>query len=73
MSAKSKKKRNKRYSGVDASLDKPIITKVSAVNRTKLGQWWFDRKKVLKPIIITIGVVILVIWLILELVRIASS
>lgn len=71
--AKSKKKRNKRYQGSEASLERPVVVKVSAANRNKLAQWWFDHKKIAKPVLIGGGVVILVIGLIIELVRIVGS
>ncbi|MGH7218354.1 MAG: hypothetical protein ACREGE_02845 [Candidatus Microsaccharimonas sp.] len=73
MSNKAKKKRNKQYRGADAALIKPSITRISAANRSKVGQWWFEHKKIAKPIIITAVVIILVVWLILELVRIATQ
>lgn len=73
MANKQKKKRNKQYKGADAALTRPAITKISAVNRSKFGQWWFDRKKVLKPILIGAGVVAVIIWLIFELVRITTN
>ncbi len=73
MSNKVKKKRNKQYRGADAALTKPSITRISAANRSKLGQWWFEHKKIAKPIIITVVVIIVVVWLILELVRIATQ
>lgn len=72
MANKVKKKRNKQYRGTDAALTKPVVTRISAANRTKLGQWWFDRKRILKPVLITAAIIIAVIWLILELVRIAN-
>lgn len=70
---KQKKKRNKVYSGADASTSRPVITKVAAVDRSKLGQWWFDRKKFLKPTLITSGVALIIIWLIFELIRIVNG
>lgn len=73
MANKAKKKRNKQYRGADAAMTKPSVTRISAVNRSKLGQWWFDRKRILKPVLITSGIIILVVWLILELVRIATQ
>jgi len=73
MANKQKKKRNKQYQGVDAAVTRPNVTKVSAVNRTKVGQWWFDRKKILKPVLITSGVVIIIVLLIIELVRVTTS
>ena len=73
MANKVKKKRNKQYTGIDAALTKPSVTRISAANRSKIGQWWFERKRVLKPVLITAAIVIVVIWLILELVRIANQ
>jgi K+-transporting ATPase A subunit len=71
--AKQKKKRNKVYSGVDAAITRPIVTRISAANRTKIGQYWFDHKRILKPVIITSAIVIAVIILIVELVHIIAG
>lgn len=73
MANKPKKKRNKQYSGVDAAMTKPSVTRISAANRSKAGQWWFERKRILKPVLITTAIVVGVIWLIFELIRIASN
>lgn len=73
MANKQKKKRNKVYRGVDAALDRPVVTRISAANRSKVGQWWFDNKRVAKPILIISGVVFAIIWLIAELIRIAAG
>lgn len=72
MANKQKKKRNKQYTGVDAAISKPVVTRMTAANRSKLGQWWFERKKILRPILIGVGVVLLIVWLIFELVRIVN-
>jgi hypothetical protein len=71
--AKHKKKRNKVYTGVDAAITKPIITKISAINRNKPAQWWFDHKTIAKPILITSGVVIVVIVIIVEIIKIVTG
>ena len=73
MANKTKKKRNKQYRGADAALTKPSVTRISAANRSKFGQWWFERKRILKPVLITVAIAIGVSWLILELIRIASN
>jgi len=73
MANKQKKKRNKVYSGVDASIDKPVVTRISAVHRSKPKQWWFDNKRVAKPVLIISAIVFAITWLIVELVRIASG
>ena len=66
---KQKKKRNKVYRGADASITKPVVTRISAANRNKPQQWWFEKKRIAKPILIAAGIVAAVIWLIYELVR----
>lgn len=72
MANKTKKKRNKPYRGADAAMTRPSVTRISAANRSKLGQWWFEHKRIAKPIIITVAILSGVTWLIIELVRIAS-
>ena len=70
---KHKKKRNKVYSGADAAITRPIVTHISAANRNKVSQWWFDRKAFLKPILITSAIVIFVLLLVLELIRVVNG
>ena len=71
--AKNKKKRNKIYTGENAAVTKPIITRIEASNRSKLSQWWFEHKTTLKPIIKTVSIAILVIIFVVEIIRIASG
>lgn len=73
MANKPKKKRTKQYRGVDAAITKPSVTRISAANRSKLGQWWFERKKILRPTLIAIAVIIGITWLIFELIRITTQ
>jgi len=63
--AKQKKKRSKKYSGIDAASKRPSVTKITAANRSKTSQWLFDRKSLLKPAGIAL-VIILIIVLILS-------
>lgn len=70
---RNKKKRNKVYTGADAAVTKPVITKLSAIDRSKIGQWWFDHKKAAKPILITTGVILIIIILVVEVIRIATG
>ena len=67
--AKQKKKRNKSYTGVDAKVYRPSVTRVTAENRNRIQQWWFDNKRFAKPILIAAGVVLVVAWLLFELFR----
>jgi hypothetical protein len=71
--AKNKKKRNKVYTGVDAALTKPVITHISAVNRSKPAQWWFEHSKTVKRVLITVGLVLILVLVIIEIVRIATG
>lgn len=71
--AKQKKKRNKQYQGAGASMSRPVVTRINAANRNKLQQWWFEKKRIAKPVLIASGVVVLVIWLVFELVRIVTN
>lgn len=58
----SKKKRNKPYRGAGAATTKPSVTRVTAVNRNPVHQWWVDHQRVAKPVAIAggIGAVIIV-------------
>ena len=71
--AKQKKKRNKQYQGAGASVTRPIVTRISATNRNPLQQWWFEKKRIAKPVLIASGVVILIVWLVFELIRIVTN
>lgn len=66
--AKRKKKRNKVYQGSDAKIQQPTVIRMEAANRNKLSQWWFEKKRVAKPVLIASAVVTLLVWFIVELV-----
>lgn len=65
--AKQKKKRNKAYRGTDAKNAHPSIVRLEAANRSKLGQWWFEKKRLIRPIAIAAFVIGLLAWLVIEL------
>lgn len=71
--AKQKKKRTKKYTGQDAAVTRPTITRVTAVKRNKAQLWWLERRRFLRPTLITIAVAAAIIWLVIELVRVASG
>ena len=70
---KNKKKRNKVYAGADAAMVRPNITRIEAVNRSKIGQYWYDHKKTFKPLIRVALIVIFVIIIVVEIIRIATG
>ena len=71
--AKQKKKRNKVYTGANASVTKTTVTRVTAENRNKLQQWWLEKKRFTKPALIAGGVGVVVIWLLVELIRAVTN
>ena len=71
--AKQKKKRNKIYTGTEAAITRPVITRISAANRSKIGQWWFDHKKALKPILIVAAVVAFIIIIVIEIIHVTGA
>lgn len=70
---KQKKKRNKVYRGAEAAVVRPTVTKISAVKRNKLQLWWLDKKRIAKPVLIAAAVIVVLVWLVVELIRIASG
>jgi len=73
MPNKQKKKRNKPYRGVDAAIDRPILTRISAVHRNPVNQWWFDHKRIAKPILIAALVIAVIIVLIVQLISLTTN
>lgn len=71
--SKQKKKRNKQYSGVGSTSSQPTVTKITAVNRTRLGQWWFENKKLIKTVATALIVIATLILIVVEIINIASG
>jgi hypothetical protein len=67
--AKTKKKRSKVYRGSDAKRTQPTVIHIEAVQRSRVGQWWFDNKKYARPILIALAIAFVVTWIIVELLR----
>lgn len=65
--SKQKKKRNKAYTGTGSNAVRPKTIRVEAVQRNKAQLWWHERKRVLKPVLITVAIVIFIGWLLFEL------
>ena len=71
--AKNRKKRNKSYSGSEAKIEKPTVHRITAVERSKLGQWWHDHGKTAKRVGLIGGGGALFIYLIVEGIRLLVS
>lgn len=59
MSAKQKKKRNKPYTGIDARMQRPTVTRVSAEELNAFQEWWRTYGKLTKFILTVVGIVLL--------------
>jgi hypothetical protein len=76
MANKKSKKRTKRYSGEDAKHlqtptdTEPVVHRYTAVQRSGLGQWWFEKKRVIKPLASIVAIGVVGVWLLIELFRI---
>jgi len=71
--SKQKKKRNKAYTGSGAAVTRPTVTRVQAVNRSKIGQWWYDNKKFARPVGIATGIVAAIIIVISGIISIFTA
>jgi hypothetical protein len=73
--SKRQKKRNKRYHGEDAATpvpSEPIVHHYSAIDRGRVGQWWFEKKRAIKTTAKVAAIVLAVLWLLYELIRIVT-
>ena len=55
----SKKKRNKKYQGIDAS-ETPSVIKVKAPERSKFGEWFHENKQTVFIRIAQIGAILII-------------
>jgi len=67
--SKTKKKRNKAYAGPGAAMARPVITKIEASNRSKIAQWFYERKKALKTGTTIFAVIAFIVIIIIEIIR----
>jgi hypothetical protein len=61
--AKQKKKRTKKYQGVDAKVSAPLVTRVSAEERSRFKEWWLTYGQVTRLAAIAIGILVVVVLL----------
>lgn len=66
-SSKSTKQRKQYKGSVQA---RPTITKVSAVHRHPIHQWWLDHKRVAKPAAIVAGIVFAIVVILVGIISI---
>jgi hypothetical protein len=63
------KKRNKPYTGADATPSKPTIHHYTAVERSAFGEWWVEHKRAVRIVAIIVVVAFAVVFTLVELLR----
>ena len=74
--SKRNKKRTKRYQGGDATTanvsSEPVVHHYSAVDRGRVGQWWYEKKRTVKLTAKIVAITLIIVWLLYELLRIVT-
>ncbi len=70
---KNKKKRNKSYSGENASIERPTITRIEAVSRSPFKQWWFENNTKVKRVVKVVLVIAAIALIIAEIIAVANG
>lgn len=65
--SKKHKKRNKPYTGADATPNKPTVHRYVAVQRSAFGEWWIEHKRMVRIIAIAAVIVFVVVFSLAEL------
>ena len=73
MSAKQKKKRNKRYTGVDARVTAPTVMRVSAEELSPFQEWWRTYGRLVKLGLTIVGIVLLLALLVVGIIGIVTG
>ena len=68
MANKQKKKRNKKYQGIDAKVSAPLVTRVSAEERSRFKEWWLQYKQLVRIGATALGIIAVIILLIVGIV-----
>ena len=73
--SKKHRKRTKKYQGEDAAApvpSEPVVHHYSAVDRGRVGQWWYERKKTIGVAAKAGAIILAVLWLLYELILIVT-
>ena len=68
MAAKQKKKRNKKYQGVHAKVSTPLVTRVSAEERSRFREWWLTYRTIIRIVGISVGFTAIIILLVVGII-----
>jgi hypothetical protein len=64
MANKQRKKRNKKYQGVDAKVTAPTVLRFEAEERSPLKEWWLQYRQMIRVIATIVGVLLIIILII---------
>ncbi|HSW80784.1 MAG TPA: hypothetical protein VLG40_00145 [Candidatus Saccharimonas sp.] len=67
--SRNHKKRNKPYTGADATPSKPVVHRYTAVERSAFGEWWVDHKRIVRIAAIAVVIAFVVVFILAELLR----
>ena len=68
MANKQKKKRTKKYQGIDAKVSTPVVTRVSAEERSRFKEWWLQYRQLVRFAATALGIIAAVVLLIIGIV-----
>ncbi len=66
--AKQKKKRTKKYQGVDAKVSTPHVLRVSAEERSRFKEWWLVYGQITRLVGIALGILFVVVLLVIGII-----
>lgn len=68
MANKQKKKRNKKYTGVDARVQAPLVTRVSAEERSRFKEWWLVYGQLARLFGIVVAILVVIVLVVIGII-----
>jgi hypothetical protein len=68
MANKQKKKRNKKYQGVDAKVTSPSIVRVSAEERSRFKEWWLTYRPIARVVGVLVGILFVIVLVVIGII-----
>ncbi len=68
MANKQKKKRTKKYHGADAKVSTPLVTRVSAEERSRFKEWWLVYGQIVRIVGMVAAIAFVVILLVVGII-----
>ena len=68
MANKQKKKRTKTYSGLDARVATPQVTRVSAEERSRFKEWWLVYGQLTRLVGVAVGIIVVLVLVVIGII-----